>query len=275
MHAYLLTVQTALAHGVSAALGLRRTHVAFALIILPAVIPLLILVVPHDHVDDELSRGFVLKRMIETFYIGGITPLLALFFAAMLVRVDVESQTVAYLLTRPIPRTAWLAGKFLSYLVVCSGLIAVSILALSVCVLPLGDDASSHIDLLTLLRYEGVAIMALLGYGAISALLGAVFRHPVIIGAILFFGWQRIALLAPGATDFFTIQKYVATLLPGGGNSVLDLIGGEAGALLEFKVAITPLTAMLTLIGISAVCFALTGYSVRQKEYTTPVAVTD
>lgn len=275
MGAYLLAVHTTLAHGLSAALRRRRTHVAFALIILPALIPLLILLVPHTHGSDEPTRGQVLMLMIETFYIGGVTPLLALFFAAMLVGEDVESQTISYLLTRPIPRTAWLIGKFLSYLIVCSGLIAASILTLRLSVLPLLDTPSTTVGALTLLRYEGVAAMALLGYGAICMLLGALFRHPIIIGALLFFGWQRIALLSPGATDFLTIQKYTTALLPGGGGNVASLIGGATSGLFNSKVAVSPPIAMLVLVLIAVGCIALAGVTVRHREYTVPAAVTD
>lgn len=275
MGAYLLAVHTTLAHGLSAALRRRRTHVAFALIILPALIPLLILLVPHTHGSDEPTRGQVLMLMIETFYIGGVTPLLALFFAAMLVGEDVESQTISYLLTRPIPRTAWLIGKFLSYLIVCSGLIAASILTLRLSVLPLLDTPSTTVGALTLLRYEGVAAMALLGYGAICMLLGALFRHPIIIGALLFFGWQRIALLSPGATDFLTIQKYTTALLPGGGGNVASLIGGATSGLFNSKVAVSPPIAMLVLVLIAVGCIALAGVTVRYREYTVPAAVTD
>lgn len=275
MGTYLLAVQTSLAHGLSAALRRRRTHVAFALIILPALIPLLILLVPHEHGNDEPTRGQVLALMIETFYIGGVTPLLALFFAAMLVGEDVESQTVSYLLSRPIPRTAWLIGKFLSYLIVCSGLIAASILTLSLTVLPLLDTPSTKVSAITLLRYEGVAAMALLGYGAICMLLGALVRHPVIIAALLFFGWQRIALLSPGATDFLTVQKYTTALLPGGGQNVASLIGGAANDLFNSKVDISPLTAIYVLVLLAGACLALAGVTVRRREYTMPAAVTD
>ncbi len=275
MAAYLLAVQTALAHGLSAALRRRRTHAAFALILLPALIPLLILLVPHAHGDDLPTRDMVMELMIETFYVSGVTPLLALFFAAMLVGEDVESQTVSYLLTRPIPRTAWIMGKFLAYLVVCATLIAVAIVTLRLTVIPYGLPETATITTVTLLRYEGVAIMSLLGYGALCTLLGALLRHPVIIGALLFFGWQRIAILAPGVTDLLTIEKYVTALLPPSGNVWEQLFNQAKDEIFVSKVTVEPAMAMLVLLLFSGVCLALAGLTVRHREYTTPMAVTD
>lgn len=275
MAAYLLAIQTALSHGLSAALRRRRTHVAFALVILPALIPLLILMVPHEHGDDLPTRDMVMELMIKTFYVTGVTPLLALFFAAMLVGEDVESQTVSYVLTRPIPRTAWILGKFLAYLVVGAALIAISIVTLRLTVIPYDLPETAKITTLTLLRYEGVAIMSLLGYGALCTLLGALLRHPVIIGALLFFGWQRIAMLAPGITDLLTIEKYVTALLPPSGNVLEQLFNEAKDEIFVSKVTVEPGIALLVLLLFSGVCLALAGFTVRHREYTVPAAVTD
>jgi ABC-type transport system involved in multi-copper enzyme maturation permease subunit len=276
MHAYLLALQTALAHGISAALRRRRTHVAFLLVMLPALIPLLILLVPVDEPGaPDIDRGTVLMQMIETFYIFGVTPLLALFFAAMLIREDVESQTVSYLLTRPIPRSAWVLGKFFAYVIVCSGLIAVSIMTLCLTVLPLEQSEDTAVELSMLLRYQGVAAMSLLGYGAICVLLGAVLRHPVIIGALLFFGWQRIAMLSPGVTDLLTIQKYTNALLPENGMRTMDFLDEAMGEIYGAKIVVAPWEACVALVLVATACLALTSLTVREREYTTPVAVTE
>src|SRR5512145_3265697 len=130
METYFRAASTSFAHAISASLRRRRTHVAFALVILPALIPLSLALLPHEHGDEEVTRGWVLTQMIEIFYVTGVTPLLALFFAAMLVGEEVESQTVSYILTRPIPRSAWVVGKFAAYVAVCSGLVGASIITL-------------------------------------------------------------------------------------------------------------------------------------------------
>src|SRR5262245_11446105 len=107
MASYFRALNTAMAHALSTFLRRRRTYFVFALVLLPALIPLALTLAPHEHNGREITRGSVLTQMIEIFYVTGVTPMLALFFASMLVGEDVESQTVSYVLTRPIPRSAW------------------------------------------------------------------------------------------------------------------------------------------------------------------------
>ncbi len=275
MTGYLRAVQTAMSHGLATFLRRRRTYFVFALVLLPALIPLLLFFVPHEHNGHTLLRGEVLTQMIEIFYITGVTPLLALFFAAMLVGEDVESQTVSYILTRPMPRSAWVIGRFGAYLAIASGTIGIAIVTLYFSVLPLEHTNTSDVSLLTLLRYEGVAVLTLFAYGALCALLGALVRHPIVVGVLLMFVWQRMAMLAPGMTDFLTIQKYTTTLLPRGGNSVAAVIGGTVDQFYRSPIAVEPIAAALTLVLFGAVCLILASFAVCQREYTTPVAVTE
>jgi len=275
MGIYLRAARATAVHGIAAFLRRRRTHFVFVLVLLPALLPLILLLVPHEHRGDALTRGGVLTQMIEIFYITGVTPLLALFFAAMLVGEDVESHTISYILTRPIPRSAWVLGRFSAYLAVTSATIAIAIVTLYFSVLPLPQDPVTDVNVLTLLRYEGVAVLALLAYGALCTLLGAIVRHPVVVGVLFMFLWQRMAMLAPGMTDLLTIQKYTTTLLPQGGDFVAAVIGGTAGQFYRSPVAVEPATAILTLIVFSVVCLALASLAVRQREYTTPAAVTE
>jgi len=275
MNSYIRALDTAMSHGVATFLRRRRTYFVGALVLLPALIPLMLSFVPHEHNDTVLTRGWVLTQMIEIFFVTGVTPLLALFFAAMLVGEDVESQTVSYILTRPIPRSAWVIGRFGAYLAVTSGTIAIAIVALYLSVLPLEHSPATDVSTVTLLRYQGVAILSLFAYGALCALLGAYLRHPVVVGVLLMFGWQRLAMLAPGMTDFLTVQKYATTLLPDGGHSVAAVIGGTASQFYRSPIAVQPITAAITLILFGVACLALASVAVCRREYTTPVAVTE
>jgi ABC-2 type transport system permease protein len=268
-------VVVAFEHAVETFLRRRRTYVAGALVVLPAFLPLLVTILPHEHQHEmDATRGWVMTQMLEIFYITGVTPLLALFFAAMLIGEDVETQTISYVLTRSVPRSAWITGRFAAYLATTSGMILISIACLSAAalVIPARGDT---VGLLALARYQLTATLSLMAYGALCTFLGSLVRHPVVVGVLIIFGWQQIALLAPGATNFLTISKYVAALLPDGGRSMQRMLEDVASELLNPTLSVAPGTAAAVLIAMSAAFLALSTVVVRRKEYTTPVAVTE
>lgn len=265
---------TAFEHAASTFLHRRRTYVAGAMLILPAFLPLLVRVLPHDHDHDIEGGGWVMTQIIEIFYIVGATPLLALFFASMLVGEDVETQTISYVLTRSIPRSAWIVGRFAAYLVITSGIVLTSMLILSATIfaLPAGGEA---VGVAMLAKYQLIATLSLLAYGALCAFLGALVRHPVVVGVLLIFGWQQIAMLAPGATNFLTVTKFVTSLLPKSGPGMRHLMDEVASEFLNPALSVGPWTAGFVLVAFGVVCLALATVVVRSKEYTTPVAVTE
>ncbi len=114
--------------GHAARMMLRQRRLFLALIIcsLPAAIPIIALF--FAPADSDIGEEPIFALLVENFHIIGLAPLLALFFAAMLIGQEVEGQTIPYVLVRPIPRLAWVLGRFLAYGVVTTGILAVSIL---------------------------------------------------------------------------------------------------------------------------------------------------
>lgn len=271
---YFRFAATAFSHTFLDMLQRRRNQVIAVIISLPAFIPMLLIVLPTSE-DFASENTFVFTQMAELLYIRAVTPLLALFFGAMLIGEDIESQTIPYILSRPVPRSAWIAGRFLAYLAVTS-LLMFAVLTISFVSCSILEISFPSMDtFLALLRYEGVAVMSLMGYGAICMLLGAIVRRPIIVGILLIFLWQRFAMWAPGITDFFTIEKYVNALLPGGGSNVVSLIELTVFDAYKAELAVSAPVAVLTLIAIAVACLARTTVAVLNKEYTTPTAVTE
>ncbi len=271
---YFRFAATTFSHAFLDMLQRRRNQVIAAIVSLPAFIPLLLTLLPTN-VDFDNENAFVFTQMAELLYIKAVTPLLALFFGAMLIGEAIESQTIPYILSRPVPRSAWITGRFLAYLAVAS-LMMFAVLTISFVSCSILQTSFPSMDrFLTLLRYEGVAVMSLMGYGAICMLLGAIVRRPIIVGILLIFLWQRMAMWAPGITDFLTIEKYVNALLPGGRSNVVSLVEAAAISAYKAELAVSAPTAVLTLIVIAAACIGGTTVAVLNKEYTTPTAVTE
>ncbi len=116
--------------------------------------------------------------------------------------------------------------------------------------------------------------MALIGYGAVMAFLGATTRRPIVIGVLLLYGWQKLATLVPGLIDFLTIQKYTDALLP-----VLatqrhnEEIRTALGTFQKEVYAVTAPKAFATLLAIALVFLIFGVVVVRIREYTTAKAV--
>ncbi|MBI5093567.1 MAG: ABC transporter permease [Candidatus Hydrogenedentes bacterium] len=250
----------------------QRAILAGALALFPVVIPLAMAVVSDSKFAENGSQ--VLVRMTEMLYLKAIAPLLALFFACMLIGEEVETQTMPYLLSRPAPRSAMVLGKFLAFVMVSSCILVPSLcLTYAACTL-LGNLAFDASGLKLLAHYIGVLIAALGGYGAFCMMLGALTKRPMIVGIALIFGWQRLALYSPGLVDFFTIEKYINILLPKLATERAKPV--VQAALAEFhkkELLIALPQAIFALIVIYVLMLGLTTLVLRVREYTAARAV--
>lgn len=268
-------VRTSMDHAAWSILRRKRTYLAAAVVLAPVILPIAIYFVPESVIEDELSGDNSFIFLIELFYLRTMTPLLALFFATMLISEEIESQTIPYILTRPIPRAAWVVGRFLAYLVVAPAIIGASMTAVYfACGLLEGYDWAGNAQ--RLVQYSAIAFMAAMAYGATCMLFGAYFRRPIITGLIFVFGWQRLSMIAPGLIDFFTVDKYVRMLMPTVGT--LDSpVSAETELLREFKneIVIGRLESALALALWTAAAVGLTAYAVLAREHTRATAVGD
>lgn len=250
----------------------RRAVLAAVMALVPVLMPLALAFLSGDQFGEDGAEVF--NGMVRYFYIEAITPLLALFFACMLIGEDVESQTMPYVLTRSMPRSAFVLGKYLAFLLVATSIIVPSIVLNFVACTSLGGISFSLPDVTLLAEYAGVDVLALIGYGALCMLLGALFKRPIVVGIIIIFGWQKMMRFAPGILDFFTIDKYVRML-------VAEISGARitapAETLLEQfqkkEMLITASKAGVALVVIACILLAVTTYVVRRREYTTARAL--
>lgn len=245
----------------------NRLILVSVITMLPVAIPLAIAFLSNSAFADEGNVIFV--KLMEEAHINTLAPLLALFFASMLVGEDVEMQTLPYVLTRPQPRSAWVLGRFLAYLLVAGTILFASIaLCFLACTALSGLHAGNRDDLQLMLHYAAVGLLALTSYGAVAAWLGAYTKRPIVYGVLLLYGWQRFALLIPGLIDFLTIQKYTDTLLPQlataqNRREIQTMLGNYSKEVFE----VTTRSALLSVIGITVVMLLLCIYAVRHREF--------
>jgi ABC-type transport system involved in multi-copper enzyme maturation permease subunit len=155
----------------------------------------------------------IFGMMIWLLFIRFIVPVLGVFYGTALIADEVEDKTITYLFTRPIPRGAVLAGKYLAYLACTVLLILPSVVIVFFLMVPMGGSgvASAFPSLLADL---GMLAAGLAAYGAVFAWVGARVRRPLVAGLVFVLGWEPGVLLFPGYLKRLTVAYYLQALVP-------------------------------------------------------------
>ena len=106
-----------------------------------------------------------------------------------------------------------LFGKYLGYLI-CTGLVVLpSVMLVYFIVVPLGGGSlGEHFPSLVIdLSLLGLGLAV---YGALFALVGAWFRHPLLTGLVFVFGWEPVITVIPGYMKNLTVAYYLQGLVP-------------------------------------------------------------
>jgi ABC-type multidrug transport system permease subunit len=170
---------------------------------------------PDVHAGNNAQTGGVtlFGMMIWLLYVHVIVPVLGVFYGTALIADEVDDKTITYLFTRPVPRSAVLIGKYLSYLACAFLLVLPSVVVVYFLVVPInGGSVGRSFPLL--LADLGVLAAGLIAYGAVFALVGARLKRPLVIGLAFAFGWEPGVLLAPGYLKRATVAYYLQALVP-------------------------------------------------------------
>lgn len=236
----------------------RRSLVMAALLGLPVVFGLLFRAVLAARLPPKVSGFDLYGVIVALFYVRNALPLAALFYAIALVADEVEGRTITYLFTRPVQRSAILAGKFAAYLATTLSLcLPATVVSFFLLVTARGAQglgaAAPH-----LLRDLGAMVLTLLAYGALFTLFGVVLRRPVIPGLLFLFVWELVALL-PGYLPRFTLTAYA--------RSLIAHRPPDEGLAEVFGQALPLGLSVATLLVVSVVCLAAASGIFSRREY--------
>lgn len=202
------------------ALGRRRMiWVGLALIVPPALTAWGRLSMGGTGTD--LFMEMLVNLMLQLEVLG-----LTLYLAVAAVRDEVEDGTIVYLLTRPVPKWAIVAGKLMA--VVLGVGIAMLVDLLLVYAIAVSPDGVG--ELLSGLGILFSAIWALLlatiAYAGLFGLFGTLFKRPMIPALVLAFGWEGVVSNLPGGIPKASLMFYTKSVLGLGpeGNSMLDIL---------------------------------------------------
>ena len=204
--------------------------------------------------------------MIWGFYLSFSVPLLGVFYGTALIADEVEDKTITYLFTRPLPRGAVLVGKYLAYLVCTGVLVLPSVMVVFFLVVPLlgGSIGAGFPNLLKDLALLAVGLAV---YGALFALVGTLFKRPLLTGLVFIFGWEPIVVVLPGYMKQFTVAYYLQGLVP----HAMPQEGTVTGLVLQVLQANDVLpSAAVSLVGLCVITIGGLGLAVRlvqRREY--------
>lgn len=201
---------------------------------------------------------YLFSNIIMLFYLQFILLILALFYGTAVCSEEIEGKTLPYLVTRPLPKSAIVLGKYAGYMVITLGMIGLGLFA-SYAVLNF-DGLFALARLKTLFRYFGVLSLGLLAYGAFFTFFGIFLRKSIFVGLLFSFGWENVIQYFPGSTQRFAIVHYLKSFLPASSSGRFSF--------LTFRLEPTPPgLALLILILIIAFFLALACLLFALKEY--------
>ena len=236
----------------------HRTKFFFLLSFLPVAVAMIIKFNQAFSEGHSLDGIYLFTNIIMLFYLQLIILILALFFGTSVCAEEVEGKTLPYLLTRPIPKSAIVVGKYVAYTVIVIGMVSLGLL-FSFAVLNIGHLLDGALYL-TLFRYGGVLILGIIAYTAFFTFFGSFLRRSIFFGLLFSFGWENVIQYFPGSTQRFAIVHYLKSFLPASSSGRFSF--------LTFRLEPTkPAIALLLLFLITAGFLALACLLFSLKEY--------
>lgn len=215
------------------------------------------------HVNgDAVSGAEVFGLMIWMLYLRFIVPILGVFYGTALIADEIDDRTITYLFTRPIPRGAVLAGKYLAYLASTVLLVFPTVIIVFFVMVPVGGGSLAA-TFPRLLADLGMLGMGLASYGAVFGWVGARLRRPLVAGLVFALGWEPAVLLFPGYLKRLTVAYYLQALVP----HAMPADSGLSALLQSFTEMPTVASGVAALAGLTVVALWLAARTVESREY--------
>lgn len=190
----------------------KKTRIFFLFSFLPVVIAFIIKFNQIFSGRGRIQGIYIFSNLIVVFYLQFLILILALFFGTSVASEETEGQTLTYLTTRPIPKSAIVLGKYSAYTTLVIIMMSVGVL-LSFIILNVNNLAKFSLYKI-LLRDVIVLALGIICYTAFFTFLGTFLKKSILVGLVFSFGWESVIQYFPGSTQRFSIVHYLKSLLP-------------------------------------------------------------
>ncbi|MBN2416847.1 ABC transporter permease [bacterium] len=194
----------------------KRTYWLAALALIPPAVTLLLWVLkPHiDGGETALSLYRFFPQINYHLYLHFLLPLITVFMGTAVLRDEVEDRTLAYLITRPVPRWTITAAKMAAGIVTAALLLFFSLfLTWLIILFDAGFDQWSR-NTVQIFQSAGVILLGLFVYIPLFTFFGGLFKRPVLAGLFFTFIWENTVSVFPGNVKLLTVANYLHVLSP-------------------------------------------------------------
>jgi len=190
----------------------KKTKIFFLFSFLPVVIAFIIKFNQIFSGRGKIHGFYIFSNLIVVFYLQFLILILALFFGTSVASEETEGQTLTYLATRPIPKSAIVLGKYSAYTTLVILMMSVGVL-LSFLILNVNNLGNFSLYRI-LLRDVIVLALGIICYTAFFTFIGTFLKKSILVGLVFSFGWESVIQYFPGSTQRFSIVHYLKSLLP-------------------------------------------------------------
>jgi ABC-2 type transport system permease protein len=156
----------------------------------------------------------VFQTLMSPLLLQVVLIFVTLVCATTLIREEIDDNTIPYLLTRPISRSAVVLYKYLGYLAaVLILLVPPIVLAYGVTEAYQGTGFGANLDVL-----GGFLVATVVGsaaYGALFLFVSVLVRKPLALGLLIGFVWESIVGSIPGDVPKLSVIHYLRSILKG------------------------------------------------------------
>lgn len=239
---------------------LRSKRFLFVLVLV-AVAPVLAHVVTKP---ESPMRALVPISLVLT--LGILAPLTGLLMGASVISEDIESKTLTYLFTRPVPRWCMFLGRWMACTLIVGALLGFATwwIGYDVQSMTQGVEGNARYQVPEGFSQRLVVAAMISGilYTTIAAGLSTFMKRAVVAGISYAFVLEMIVGNMPGSTQRFSMQYYLRNIVIDGDTTAFGRFGP-----VQMMELMPPADAMLRLGVVWAVLLFGGCYIVQRRQY--------
>jgi ABC-type transport system involved in multi-copper enzyme maturation permease subunit len=242
-----------------------RKWLGVYLVALAPVFLAIVAIFRRDHIPELALVGLITERyavLFEAYMLRFAIFISCGVIFSQLIRGDILEKTLHYHLMAPVRREVIVLGKYAASVIFTFTLFGVcTLLSFVLLYYPVPAFSSFFLDgpgIPHLLQYLATVLVACLSYGALSLLIGILFKNPGP-PMLMILGWESLSFLMPETLQQFSIVHYLHVLMP---------IGSDRGAFALVSEPTAPIIGIPLLFIMIAVALTAAGLLLRRAEVT-------